>query len=264
MRSLDGSPTPASTRRRQQLLHLPDLEGDMQAAVSALRRVTAPGGHVCFFHANSWQRASRSPATRSSTCCRRALRSGSPGSPAGAQPRPRAPVSPPAWPHVAPRRLRPGRDRRRPRRPRRPAAARLPRALLRSGGATGGVGTAMPDAPPEPPAAAEHGAGTRFAGRIGRHAAPMGRARPRQGPRPWSASPSSPATWVPANSARWRCSRRSRRSFPCSTSLTILPGTMRRAYGSTGDGEIDVETRPSVAMVDLGRPGAWRRAPAWR
>ena len=35
---------------------------DMEAAVAALRRVTAPGGHVCFFHANSWQ--AREPFTR--------------------------------------------------------------------------------------------------------------------------------------------------------------------------------------------------------
>jgi SAM-dependent methyltransferase len=28
---------------------------DMQQAVAELRRVTAPGGHVCLFHANSWQ-----------------------------------------------------------------------------------------------------------------------------------------------------------------------------------------------------------------
>jgi SAM-dependent methyltransferase len=35
---------------------------DMQRAVAELRRVTAPGGHVCFFHANSWQ--AREPFTR--------------------------------------------------------------------------------------------------------------------------------------------------------------------------------------------------------
>ena len=35
---------------------------DMEAAVATLRRVTAPGGHVCFFHANSWQ--AREPFTR--------------------------------------------------------------------------------------------------------------------------------------------------------------------------------------------------------
>jgi ubiquinone/menaquinone biosynthesis C-methylase UbiE len=35
---------------------------DMQLAVAALHRVTAPGGHVCFFHANSWQ--AREPFTR--------------------------------------------------------------------------------------------------------------------------------------------------------------------------------------------------------
>jgi ubiquinone/menaquinone biosynthesis C-methylase UbiE len=35
---------------------------DMQRAVAELRRVTAPGGRVCFFHANSWQ--AREPFTR--------------------------------------------------------------------------------------------------------------------------------------------------------------------------------------------------------
>jgi SAM-dependent methyltransferase len=35
---------------------------DMQRAVAELRRVTVPGGHVCFFHANSWQ--AREPFTR--------------------------------------------------------------------------------------------------------------------------------------------------------------------------------------------------------
>jgi SAM-dependent methyltransferase len=35
---------------------------DMERAVAELRRVTAPGGHVCFFHANSWQ--AREPFTR--------------------------------------------------------------------------------------------------------------------------------------------------------------------------------------------------------
>jgi SAM-dependent methyltransferase len=35
---------------------------DMRRAVAELRRVTAPGGHVCFFHANSWQ--AREPFTR--------------------------------------------------------------------------------------------------------------------------------------------------------------------------------------------------------
>jgi ubiquinone/menaquinone biosynthesis C-methylase UbiE len=35
---------------------------DMRRAVEELCRVTAPGGHVCFFHANSWQ--VREPFTR--------------------------------------------------------------------------------------------------------------------------------------------------------------------------------------------------------
>lgn len=35
---------------------------DMERAVAELRRVTVPGGHVCFFHANHWQ--VREPFTR--------------------------------------------------------------------------------------------------------------------------------------------------------------------------------------------------------
>jgi ubiquinone/menaquinone biosynthesis C-methylase UbiE len=35
---------------------------DMERAVAELRRVTVPGGHVCFFHANVWQ--AREPFTR--------------------------------------------------------------------------------------------------------------------------------------------------------------------------------------------------------
>lgn len=35
-------------------IYLPSKR-DMRRAVAELRRVTAPGGHVCFFHANSWQ-----------------------------------------------------------------------------------------------------------------------------------------------------------------------------------------------------------------
>jgi SAM-dependent methyltransferase len=35
---------------------------DMRRAVAELRRVTAPGGHVCLFHANVWQ--AREPFTR--------------------------------------------------------------------------------------------------------------------------------------------------------------------------------------------------------
>jgi SAM-dependent methyltransferase len=37
-------------------------KADMERAVAELWRVTAPGGHVCFFHANSWQ--AREPFTR--------------------------------------------------------------------------------------------------------------------------------------------------------------------------------------------------------
>jgi ubiquinone/menaquinone biosynthesis C-methylase UbiE len=37
-------------------------KSDMERAVAELRRVTVPGGHVCFFHANSWQ--VREPFTR--------------------------------------------------------------------------------------------------------------------------------------------------------------------------------------------------------
>lgn len=42
-------------------IYLPSKR-DMEQAVAELHRVTVPGGHVCFFHANHWQ--VREPFTR--------------------------------------------------------------------------------------------------------------------------------------------------------------------------------------------------------
>lgn len=63
MRSLDGVPDAAFDLAvvNNSFIYLTS-QRDMELAVAALRRVTAPGGHVCFFHANSWQ--AREPFTR--------------------------------------------------------------------------------------------------------------------------------------------------------------------------------------------------------
>ena len=63
MRSLDGLPDGGFDLVvvNNSFIYLTSRE-DMELAVAALRRVTAPGGHVCFFHANSWQ--AREPFSR--------------------------------------------------------------------------------------------------------------------------------------------------------------------------------------------------------
>lgn len=63
MRSLDGIADASFDLVvvNNSFIYLPSKE-DMERAVAELRRVTAPGGHVCFFHANSWQ--TREPFTR--------------------------------------------------------------------------------------------------------------------------------------------------------------------------------------------------------
>ena len=63
MRSLDGI-ADASFEVvvvNNSFIYLPSKR-DMERAIAELRRVTAPGGHVCFFHANAWQ--AREPFTR--------------------------------------------------------------------------------------------------------------------------------------------------------------------------------------------------------
>ena len=44
--------------------------------------------------------------------------------------------------------------------------------------------------------------------------------------------------------------------------LRIMPGTMRRIYGSTGDGEIDAGAEDVARSSPPTR--RWRRVPAWR
>jgi SAM-dependent methyltransferase len=63
MRSLDGIADGSFevVVVNNSFIYLPSKR-DMQRAVAELRRVTAPGGHVCFFHANSWQ--AREPFSR--------------------------------------------------------------------------------------------------------------------------------------------------------------------------------------------------------
>lgn len=63
MRSLDGIPDAGFDLVvvNNSFIYLTSRE-DMERAAAELCRVTAPGGHVCFFHANSWQ--AREPFTR--------------------------------------------------------------------------------------------------------------------------------------------------------------------------------------------------------
>lgn len=63
MRSLDGIEDGSFdvVVVNNSFIYLPTRR-DMERAVAELRRVTVPGGHVCFFHANHWQ--AREPFTR--------------------------------------------------------------------------------------------------------------------------------------------------------------------------------------------------------
>lgn len=95
----------------------------------------------------------------------------------------------------------------------------------------------------------EHGVGTRFAGRIGRHAAAYGAG---------SASTAIAALVSVAVFTRYLGPSEFGKMAVLTTvativtllaNLTILPGTMRRTYGTTGDGEVDIEAEETAAVV---------------
>lgn len=118
----------------------------------------------------------------------------------------------------------------------------------------------MTAATPEPsaaePSAAEHGAGTRFAGRIGRHAVAYGAGSASQA----IAALVSVAVFTrylgPSEFGKMAVLTTISTIVTLLASLTILPGTMRRVYGSTGDGEIDADLDPEeVAKVVSADPG---------
>lgn len=97
----------------------------------------------------------------------------------------------------------------------------------------------------------EHGAGTRFAGRIGRHAVAYGAG---------SASTAIAALVSVAVFTRYLGPSEFGKMAVLTTistivtllaSLTILPGTMRRVYGSTGDGEVDADVEDVAAVVSV-------------
>jgi O-antigen/teichoic acid export membrane protein len=109
-------------------------------------------------------------------------------------------------------------------------------------------GGGEPEAPPEF-FTAGHGVGTRFAGRIGRHAAAYGAG---------SFSTAGAALVSVAVFTRYLDPSEFGKMAVLTTvstivtllaNLTILPGTMRRVYGSTGDGEVDVEDEDAKAVV---------------
>jgi len=112
-------------------------------------------------------------------------------------------------------------------------------------------GAGQPDAPEAPPEffTAGHGVGTRFAGRIGRHAAAYGAG---------SFSTAGAALVSVAVFTRYLDPSEFGKMAVLTTvsmivtllaNLTILPGTMRRTYGTTGDAEIDVDDEDVAAVV---------------
>jgi O-antigen/teichoic acid export membrane protein len=122
-------------------------------------------------------------------------------------------------------------------------------ALLDLPAAAGGAGE--PDAPEAPPEffTDGHSVGTRFAGRIGRHAAAYGAG---------SVSTAGAAIVSVAVFTRYLDPSEFGKMAVLTTvsmivtllaNLTILPGTMRRTYGTTGDGEIDVADEDLAAVV---------------
>lgn len=112
----------------------------------------------------------------------------------------------------------------------------------------GDGGAGEPEAPPEF-FTAGHGVGTRFAGRIGRHAMAYGAGSFSTA----GAALISVAVFTrfldPTEFGKMAVVTTISTIVTLLTSLTILPGTMRRVYGSTGDGEIDVEDEDVAAVV---------------
>ena len=95
----------------------------------------------------------------------------------------------------------------------------------------------------------EHGAGTRFAGRIGRHAAAYGAGSASQA----IAALVSVAVFTrylgPSEFGKMAVLTTIATIVTLLANLTILPGTMRRTYGSTGDGEIDAGAEDVAKVV---------------
>jgi O-antigen/teichoic acid export membrane protein len=125
-------------------------------------------------------------------------------------------------------------------------SAAAPDAILDVPAEDGGGGE--PEAPPEL-FTGGHGVGTRFAGRIGRHAAAYGAG---------SVSTAGAALVSVAVFTRYLDPSEFGKMAVLTTvsmivtllaNLAILPGTMRRTYGTTGDGEIDVDDEDLAAVV---------------
>jgi O-antigen/teichoic acid export membrane protein len=108
-------------------------------------------------------------------------------------------------------------------------------------------------AEPPPMFTGGHGAGTRFAGRVGRHAAAYGAGSFATG----LAALVSVAVFTrfldPSEFGEMAVLTTVATLATLISSLTILPGTMRRVYGTSGDGEvgdIDVEDLAAVVSKD--------------
>lgn len=95
----------------------------------------------------------------------------------------------------------------------------------------------------------EHGIGTRFAGRMGRHAMAYGAGSFSTA----GAALVSVAVFTryldPSEFGKMAVVTTISTIVTLLTSLTILPGTMRRIYGTSGDGEVDVEDEDVAATL---------------
>src|SRR5262245_41080190 len=125
-------------------------------------------------------------------------------------------------------------------------SATVPDAVLDAPAGEGGGGE--PDAPPQF-FTAGHSVGTRFAGRMGRHAAAYGAGS-------FSAAGAALVSVVvftryldPSEFGKLAVLTTISMIVTLLTSLTTLPGTMRRTYGTTGDGEVDVDDEDVAAVV---------------
>lgn len=105
--------------------------------------------------------------------------------------------------------------------------------------------------PPEPPkfATGDHSVGARFAGRIGRHAAAYGAGAFSQAGGALLGVAIFTRFLDPGEFGRIAVLISISAMVTLVTSLTILPGTMRRIHGSTGDGEVDVDEEDVAAVV---------------
>ena len=94
-----------------------------------------------------------------------------------------------------------------------------------------------------------HSIGARFAGRIGRHAAAYGAGSFSQAGSALVAVVVFTRFLDPSEFGKMAVLTVISTIITLVTSLAILPGTMRRVYGTTGDGEVDADEEETAAVV---------------